>query len=63
LTQGDVEHLEDGTFAAHAGDESIPARTILLATGAMDVEPGLPNITDAIRSGLVRHSRSAMAMR
>ena len=28
---------------------------MLLATGSMDVEPSLPNIKDAIRTGLVRH--------
>ena len=58
LTAGSVERLEiasDGTFRARAGTEEIEARTVVLATGAMDVEPALPNIKDAIRSGLVRH--------
>ena len=58
LTAGNVESLElasDGTFRARAGTETIEARTVVLATGAMDVEPALPNIKDAIRSGLVRH--------
>jgi thioredoxin reductase (NADPH) len=58
LTAGNVQHLErrdDDTFIARAGTESIDARTIVLATGAMDVEPALPNIKDAIRTGLVRH--------
>jgi thioredoxin reductase (NADPH) len=58
LTAGEVEALEqrdDGTFRARAGNEMIEARTIVLATGAMDVEPALPNIKDAIRSGLIRH--------
>ena len=58
VTQGEVEHLThtpDGSFFAQAGAESIEARTVILATGAMDVEPSLPDITDAIRSGLVRH--------
>jgi thioredoxin reductase (NADPH) len=58
LTPGEVDHLErtpSAIFAARAGPESIESRTVLLATGAMDVEPSLPNITDAIRTGLVRH--------
>jgi thioredoxin reductase (NADPH) len=58
LTPGEVDHLErtpSGTFAMRAGAESIESRTVLLATGAMDIEPSLPNITDAIRTGLVRH--------
>ena len=50
-----VECVEDGTFRAHTDGETIEARSIVLATGAMDVEPSLPNIHDAIRSGLVRH--------
>jgi thioredoxin reductase (NADPH) len=58
LTAGEVEHLEcleNGAFRARAGSELIDARTVLLATGAMDVEPSLPNIKDAIRTGLIRH--------
>jgi thioredoxin reductase (NADPH) len=58
LTAGNVDRLErvdDGTFRARAGTETIEARTVVIATGAMDVEPSLPNIKDAIRSGLVRH--------
>jgi thioredoxin reductase (NADPH) len=58
LTTGDVEGLtrvHEGHFVATAGTQTIEARTILLATGAMDVEPSLPNIKDAIRTGLIRH--------
>jgi thioredoxin reductase (NADPH) len=58
LTAGNVDRIErsaDGTFRVSAGSERIAARTVVLATGAMDVEPALPNIKDAIRSGLVRH--------
>ena len=58
LTAGNVDKLEvasDGTFRARAGTETVEARTVVLATGAMDIEPSLPNIKDAIRSGLVRH--------
>jgi thioredoxin reductase (NADPH) len=58
LTVGNVDDLtraDDGHFTAAAGGETIEARTVVLATGAMDVEPALPNINDAIRTGLVRH--------
>ncbi len=58
LTTGDVEdltRLESGYFLAKTCAETIEARTILLATGSMDVEPALPNINDAIRTGLIRH--------
>ena len=58
LTAGNIDRLElaaDGTFRARSGTETMEARTVVLATGAMDVEPSLPNIKDAIRSGLVRH--------
>jgi thioredoxin reductase (NADPH) len=56
--RGEVQHLEraaDGSFVARTGTEDIAARTLLLATGAMDVEPSLPNLKDAIRGGLIRH--------
>jgi thioredoxin reductase (NADPH) len=58
LTAGNVENLarvEAGHFLAKTDSEAIEAKTVLLATGAMDVEPALPNIKDAIRSGLIRH--------
>ena len=58
LSAGNVDQLvrlEAGTFEARAGTETIEARTVVIATGAMDVEPSLPNIKAAIRSGLVRH--------
>ena len=58
LTDGNIDRLElaaDGTFRATTESEEIEARTVVIATGAMDVEPALPNIKDAIRTGLVRH--------
>jgi thioredoxin reductase (NADPH) len=58
LTNGTVEHLyclPNGTFRAELDNEVVDTRTVLLATGAMDVEPSLPNINDAIRTGLIRH--------
>jgi thioredoxin reductase (NADPH) len=58
LTAGLIERLEcvgDGSFRARCGTESIEARTVLLATGVVDIEPDLPNLKDAIRRGLIRH--------
>ena len=57
LTTGHVESVERtaGGFLAQSGAEVIEARTLLLATGVVDIEPGLPNVNDAVRSGLVRH--------
>ena len=57
LTAGHVNGIDrtQSGFAANCGTERIEARTVLLATGVMDVEPDLPNLKDAIRSGLVRH--------
>jgi thioredoxin reductase (NADPH) len=58
LTPGNVEDLarvDDTHFLAKTDAEAIEAKTVVLATGAMDVEPALPNIKDAIRTGLIRH--------
>lgn len=41
--------------AAPEGLPSIRARHVLLATGARDVEPDLPDLPDAVRRGLVRY--------
>jgi thioredoxin reductase (NADPH) len=58
LTAGVVSRVaraEEGAFVAECGTETISARTLLFATGVVDIEPGLPNLKDAIRSGLIRH--------
>lgn len=39
----------------HGATERIRARKVLLATGAVDIEPELPNVKQAIRRGYVRH--------
>jgi thioredoxin reductase (NADPH) len=57
VTAGHVDTIQrtgEG-FVASSGTEKIAARTVLLATGVVDVEPELPNAKDAIRTGLVRH--------
>jgi thioredoxin reductase (NADPH) len=51
---------EDGGFTARVEAEDAPprrlrARRVLLATGAQDVEPDLPDLPGAIRRGLIRY--------
>jgi thioredoxin reductase (NADPH) len=58
LTAGRVAEIKpacDGGFVATSGTETVEARTVLLATGVIDIEPSLPNVKYAVRSGLVRH--------
>lgn len=58
IQPGTVRSLElndDGAYVAHIGDEHVSARTVLLATGVVDIEPDLPDLNDAIQRGLVRH--------
>ena len=58
LAAGQVEMLErgaDGSFRLVLRERTIAARTVLLATGAEDVQPPIGNLDDAIRRGLVRH--------
>lgn len=42
-------------FHAEMAADEIIARTVILATGVVDIEPDLPDVPDAIRRGLVRH--------
>jgi thioredoxin reductase (NADPH) len=44
-----------GFRAETARGETFAARHVLLATGAEDVEPDLPDVPDAVRRGLVRY--------
>lgn len=66
IVEGKVVRLDrrsDGIF--HARVEAVPgaegrsfdvmARHVLLATGADDIEPDLPDVQDAVRRGLVRY--------
>jgi thioredoxin reductase (NADPH) len=58
IERGIVEHIEqldDGTFLANCGVESARARSVVLATGVIDIEPDLPNLKDAIKRGYIRH--------
>ena len=54
-TADSIEEVPQGGFAAGFGGRSLRARTIVLASGVVDVEPDLPNLRDAIRRGLIRH--------
>ena len=58
IVEGEVTSLRrgnDGTFTAELGGREVTARRVLLATGAQDIEPELPDLDGAIRRGLVRH--------
>jgi thioredoxin reductase (NADPH) len=50
-----LEKDEDGWFQARLPDSQLRARTVLLATGVTDIEPELPGLRAAVRSGLLRH--------
>jgi len=41
--------------AARGGGQTLRARTVLAATGAVDCEPAMPDLAAAIRQGLVRY--------
>lgn len=45
----------DERFVAHAGDRSWQASVVLLATGALDVEPALARIDQALEKGALRY--------
>ena len=58
LTSGTVGNLQrdaDGTFRVCCNADTYHARSVLIATGVLDIEPELPNVIDAVRRGLVRH--------
>jgi len=58
LWSGRVDALERGlgdTFMCSLGGEPLEASTVLLATGAEDVAPPIPDLDEAIRRGVVRH--------
>jgi thioredoxin reductase (NADPH) len=50
-----LEQTSTGEFIVSSNKGSQKARNILLATGVEDVEPILPNISNAIEQGLIRH--------
>ncbi len=50
-----LERRADGIFVANVGEDRLTARTVLLATGVIDLEPDLPDLPDAVQRGLIRH--------
>src|SRR5690606_12780578 len=42
-------------YRAGWSGRTVSARTVLMATGVLDIEPPLPNMVDAIQRGLIRH--------
>lgn len=59
IVQGRVERLErvgnDAFSAYYDSGGFLKARTVILASGVVDIEPELPNVIDAVRQGYVRH--------
>jgi thioredoxin reductase (NADPH) len=45
----------EGIFSILVDGETLRARTVLLATGVVDIEPDLPDIRGAVRHGLIRY--------
>lgn len=58
IARGTIDRLDqrdDGSFVAACGDRRWHARTALLATGVMDVEPDFPDVRRAVADGRVRY--------
>src|SRR4051794_24198723 len=50
-----LEQADDGSFVTWMDEQEVHARTLVIATGVVDVEPVLPDLPNVIRCGLVRH--------
>jgi thioredoxin reductase (NADPH) len=50
-----VEHGEEHSFVALTEAEPIRARTVLLATGVVDINPGLAGLARAVQDGALRY--------
>jgi thioredoxin reductase (NADPH) len=57
ISDGVVDRVEkkDGSFTVYCDGQAIAARTVILATGALDIEPNLPDVPNAIAQGFLRH--------
>lgn len=57
VVPGRVKGLERGAdgFRAVLDGSPVQATTVILATGAVDIEPPLPDVAGAVQRGLVRH--------
>ncbi len=56
LSQGRIDALEseDGGFTARIGEERLWSRTVILATGVVEIIPPAPGVAEAIRRGVMR---------
>ncbi|HEX3699698.1 MAG TPA: NAD(P)/FAD-dependent oxidoreductase [Phenylobacterium sp.] len=56
IEASEVEDLsaQGGGFRLSTREGAIAARTVLLATGVVDVEPELPGVAEAVARGLIR---------
>jgi len=52
---GTIEEAGGGSFVTWIDEEEVHARTVIIATGVVDLEPVLPDLPNVIRRGLVRH--------
>lgn len=55
---GKVERIaksDDGCFITSAGDQQYRSRTVLVATGVVDVPPDFPDIDEAVAEGALRY--------
>lgn len=52
-----VDHLQPAgdSFEVGIGRRRLRARHVILATGAADIEPELPDLPEAVRRGFIRH--------
>ena len=57
IVRAQVDRLElaDGLFVAFGPPEVLQARSVLLATGALDIEPPMPDVARALRDGVLRY--------
>lgn len=51
----DLQRTRDGTFLAETQEETIRAKTVLLATGMIDIEPELEGFQAVKEKGLIRY--------
>jgi len=50
-----IARAAEDMFLVMLGEQVVRARTILMATGVIDIEPELPDLPQAIQRGLIRH--------
>ncbi len=57
ITQETIVRIKksDHRFEVQGNSGNYLARTVILATGVIDMEPKLPNLVDTIKKGLIRH--------